>query len=58
MSDITLCCLVEDDRTPFIVIVSPLIIIGVLKKTIKEENGHCLRDFDAADLSLWKVRYF
>jgi len=58
MSDITLCCLIEEDRIPFAVTVSPSITISDLKEAIKEKKGPLLRDFVAADLNLWKVRYF
>jgi len=53
----TLWGLVEGDQSPFTITVSPSILIEELKKIIKAEKSHCLQNFDASDLAVWKVCY-
>ena len=57
MSDYNLWCYIQGDNTAFLLIASSTISVGLLKNLIKEEckNG-VLKDVDAADLTLWKVR--
>jgi hypothetical protein len=54
---ITLTCLIEGDSSPFIVKPTVDMSIMELRKLIQDErkNG-VLRNVDAADLMLWKVR--
>ena len=54
-----LFCLIQDDPNPFKVTVSTSETISSLSRAIREErkNG-TLRDVDAVDLVLWKVRRF
>jgi hypothetical protein len=58
MSDPTLWCYIEGDTVVFSVFVSTTTSVDHLKDTIKEKRSRRLEKFDAADLILWKVRYF
>ena len=58
MSEYTLWCLVEGDKTPFSVNVLSTISIGELKSAIKDKTSPSLENFDAKDLIIWKVHYF
>jgi hypothetical protein len=53
-----LWCYIEGDTVVFHVFVSTTISVDELKEMIKEKRSRRLEKFDAADLILWKVRYF
>ena len=57
MSDYNLWCYIQGDNTAFPLIASSTIFVDLLKDSIKEErkNG-VLKNVDAKDLTLWKVR--
>jgi hypothetical protein len=58
MSMYTLWCLIRGDKTVFMVEIPINNNIYQLKHKIKQTRSHRLEKFDAADLILWKVRYF
>ena len=53
----TLWCHIEGDNADFYVTVSSTISVGTLRRMIKEERRELLQGFDAASLTLIKVRY-
>ena len=54
-----LFCLIQGETNPFRVTVSTGQGIFFLKEVIQEERkNRALRDVDAVDLVLWKVRHF
>ena len=58
MSEYTLWCLIEGDKTPFPVNVLSTTPIDGLKTAIKDKSSPSLEKFDAKDLIIWKVHYF
>jgi Crinkler effector protein N-terminal domain len=58
MSEYSLWCLIERDKTPFSVDLLPTLSIDQLKRKIKSGRSRMLEKYDAADLILWKVRHF
>jgi hypothetical protein len=61
MSDATtyqLWCIVEGNNNPFSIIASSTTYVDDLREKVKVENSNLLREVDASDLTLWKVRYF
>ena len=53
----TLWCYVEGDNTLFPVIAPSTTLIGILKRTIKEESSPSLQGLAAKNLTLFKVGY-
>jgi hypothetical protein len=57
-SDYEFWCIVQGETQPFPVIASSGGSIGNLRQAIKKEREISFKEFDALNLSLWKVRCF